>query len=98
MDFGKKVTSRDKFELFQKVNDHLKKCNKTRDDPDNERFVQIVKNFKLSKLRTIFSKTGFLNKKDYPEYDVVKQLFRCMLAIRRSKMGLPETAWFKEPW
>ena len=29
---------------------------------------------------------------------MVKQLFRCTLAIRRSEMGLPETSWFKEPW
>ena len=98
MDFGKEGTSRDKIVLFQNVNDHLKKCNETSDDPDNERFVQIVKNFKLSNLGNIFSKTGFLNKKEYPEYDVVKQLFRCTLAIRRSEMGLPETLWFKEPW
>ena len=35
MDFSKEVTSRDKLVLFQKVNNHMKKCNETSDDPDN---------------------------------------------------------------
>ena len=39
IDFDKEVTSCDKLVLFQKVNDHMKKCNKTSDNPDNESFV-----------------------------------------------------------
>ena len=46
MDFSKESTSCDKLVLFQKVIDQMKICKETIDNPDSERFVQIVKNFK----------------------------------------------------
>ena len=75
MDFGKEGTSRNKLVLFQKVNDHMKKCNETSDNPDNERFAQIVKNFNVSNLGHIFSRTGYPNKNDHPEFIAVKKIF-----------------------
>ena len=76
----------------------MKRFNENSDDPDEERFAKIVKNFKVSNLGHIFSKTGYPNKTDHPEFVAVKKLFQCTLAIQRSELGLPKTVWFKEPW
>ena len=85
MNFSKESTSRDKLVLFRKVIDHMERCKETIDDPDNERFAQIVKNFKVSNFGHIFSRTGFPSKADHPEFIKVKRLFQCTLAIRRSE-------------
>ena len=94
MDFSKESTSRDKLVLFRKVIDHMEMCKETIDDPDTERFAQIVKNFKVSNFEHIFSRTGFPSKVDHPEFIEVKRVFQCTLAIRRSKWNLP----FEAPW
>ena len=90
MDFSKEGTSCDKKVLFQKVIDKEAICNKTIDDLDTKRFVQIIKDFKVSNLGHIFSRTGFPKKADHPEFIKVKQIFQCTLAIRRSELNLPD--------
>ena len=62
MNFSKESTSRDKLVLFQKVIDQVAICKETIDDPDAKRFVQIIKNFKVSNFGYIFSRTGFPRK------------------------------------
>ena len=65
---------------------------------DANRFVQIIKDFKVSYFGHIFSRTGFPKKAEHPEFIEVKQLFQCTLAIRRSKLNLQDIVWFDAPW
>ena len=61
--------------LFQKVIDKVAICNETIDDLDANRFVQIIKDFKVSNFGHIFSRTGFPKKAEHLEFIEVKQLF-----------------------
>ena len=98
MDFSKESTSRDKQVLFQKVIDKVASCKETIDDPDAKRFVQIIKDFKVSNFGYIFSRIGFPRKADHPKFIEVKRLFRYTLAIRRSELNLSDTVLFDAPW
>ena len=93
MDFSNEETTRDKKVLFQKVIDKVVIFNKTINELDANRFVQIIKDFKVSNFGHIFSKTGFPKKAEHPEFIKVKQLFWCNLVIRRSKLNLQDTVW-----
>ena len=95
--FSKEGTSRDKQVLFQKVINKVESCNITIDDPDAKRFVQIIKDFKVSNFGHIFNRTGFPKKAEHPKFNKVKQLFLCTLAIRQSELNLPDTVWFDAP-
>ena len=65
MDFSKEETTHDRKVLFQKVINKMARCNKTINDLDVNRFVQIIKDFKVSNFEYIFSRTGYPKKAEH---------------------------------
>mmetsp|Transcript_45593 Transcript_45593/g.51670 ORF Transcript_45593/g.51670 Transcript_45593/m.51670 type:complete len:98 (-) Transcript_45593:126-419(-) len=97
MDFSKDDTQRGPSVLLRKVKDKMLLCSTTPDDLDAIRFLKIIEDFKVSNFGHIFNKNSFPTKSQQPEFLGVKLLFRCALAIQRSKMTLPDSVWFKQP-
>ena len=92
--------ARNEFIILQISSDKIEELHTRRsvaigDDPDSERCLNIISNFKRSQFGNIFSVIPSTSEERYIN---VKNHFCTTVALHRQDLGLPEKFWFTDPF